>query len=72
MPPQPNDFYAAAPHQTIDQNNSGITVTDDFIIGFGGKNTQSPPPFDGQVVAKGEDDTKNEVETEEQRSEYIN
>jgi hypothetical protein len=56
----------------MDQNNTGITVTDDFIIGFGGQTTQSPPPFDGQVVAKGEDETKNEQETEEQRSENIN
>jgi hypothetical protein len=72
MPNQPHEFYVPAPHQTLDCNNTGITVTDDFIIGFGGKNAQSPPPFDGQVVAEGEDETKIEAETEEQRSENIN
>lgn len=54
------------PLQTLEenQNNTGITVTDDFIIGFGSdKDAQSPPPFDGRVVAIGEDITKNDPET---------
>ena len=44
-------------------NITGITVTDDVITGFNhnGDNGQSPPPFDGQVLAKGEDTTNNVV-----------
>jgi len=76
-------FYPAekeerVPVQTLElveenQNNTGITVTDDFIIGFGSdKNAQSPPPFDGQVLAKGEDITKNDhPETLDQTEENL-
>lgn len=45
-----------------DCNLTDITVTDDVIIGFGdgdGANAQSPPPFDGYVLAEGEDSVKN-------------
>ena len=62
------EFYGTLPsnRDEIEQpacNITGITVTDDVITGFNneGENAQSPPPFDGQVLAKGEDTVNNVV-----------